>query len=174
MTDKASDTSHLAAALDSETLVNMLLSQVESEGKTFDTLDSKAGLILGFGLVGIGEIAGFLLLATSEAHQPRAVSCGVRVFFYLGMVLIMAGAASAMWALYPRGFSREIRVITAETLENPPKVVDVLKHVLEVKDGNQGVLKLKADWTRAAGILVVAGLFCLAGVTLLLFRSLFR
>src|SRR5260221_681988 len=166
-------TEHLGAKLNSETLVNMFLSEIESEGLRFDTLDDKAGLILGFGLVRIAELVGFLLLAAAEAHPSRvAVPMLVQVLFYFGMGFLMTGTAFAMLALSPRSFTREASILTRKMVTQAPTVFSVLDSLLSAKQNNAPVLILKGRWTRVGGILVLAGLLSLAMVVLLPFHSL--
>src|SRR5579859_5860702 len=126
---KGSD--HLDTNLENDLLVKIILSKVESDGLAFDTLDSKAGLILGFGLVSIAELLGFLLLAASEARPVKMVLPPlVRDLFYFGMGLLIAGTALAMMVLYPRGFVRSIEILTPELLGHPATTSDIITRVV--------------------------------------------
>ncbi len=172
MTTQHNSSDHLNVKLENDLLVKVMLSVVESDGLAFDTLDSKAGLVLGFGLVSIAELLGFLLLTAPEAHPLKMVlPLMVQILFYFGMGLLTAGTAFAMIALYPRGFVRSIDILTPEILAQPITTSDVMRKVLTTTKKNSLVLQEKSRWARLAAVLVPAGLFCFALVVLLLFQS---
>jgi len=172
MTPSAAGTEHLATKLTTDSLVEMLRSEMKTESAQFDTLDSKAGLVLGFGLVSVTELVGFLLLAASDAHPSRAaVPTVAQLLFYFGTAFLMSGTVFAMMALYPRGFVRDAGIITAQMLTKAPQVSDVLRSVLAAQKKNGPVLKSKGTLTRLGAVFVLAGLLCFAAFVVVLFHS---
>jgi hypothetical protein len=50
-----------------------------------------------------------------------------------------------MLALYPRSFARDASIIPQKLVTNAPTVFDVLQSVLDSKERNAGVLKLRGN-----------------------------
>ncbi len=72
---------------------DMGLRKIGDQIAMFDAIDSKTGVIIGFVVVSIVEILGFLMLAAAEAtqtaqlHNSVAFSRAVGFFFFLGLAL---------------------------------------------------------------------------------------
>jgi hypothetical protein len=163
-------TSDHPRGLSDEDFLKLLSSYMEGDGRAFDRLDSKAGLVLGFAMVSLAEILGFLLLAAGENHKINSIHPRlVEGFFIAGLSLIVTGAIFSTLALYPRGFTNapSIRVTSSEL----PSISSIINSFIVTGQRNDPILSKKARLTQIACVLVPLGLFCFAGDALLLFMS---
>jgi hypothetical protein len=158
--------------IENDLLHRFVVAHAESDQTLFQNIDSKAGMVLGFALVTIAELLGFLLLVVAEGRilkmsHPHLVSA----LFWAGMVFLIGGSVSATLALYPRPFFSGIAIRSIDA-NNPLTLEGLLQLINTMKTTNAPYLKKKHLMTRVASVLVPAGLLCLAFVVLLLFSSL--
>jgi hypothetical protein len=146
---------------------DMGMAKIRDQIEIFDTLDSKIGVIVGFVVVSIVELLGFLLLAGADATGPisdrQAFSLLVEVFFGIGLVCSFLSTAAGLVALRVRafavGFDYEKLVGGANLQPDELKTLFLGDLVASVRK-NMEVLKKKAWWATASSWLVVAGLLC--------------
>jgi hypothetical protein len=146
----------------------------------FDAIDSKTGVIVGFVVVSIVEILGFLILAAAEATQPTqlhsslAFSCAVGVFFFLGLVLSLLSTWLGLQAIRVRqfaiGFDYGKMLGLANLKETELKAI-FLGDLLQSVNSNERVLNDKVKFAKAAAGLVLIGLMCYTVVVGMLFIS---
>ncbi len=135
----------------------------------FDALDSKTGVIVGFVVVSIVEILGFLLLAASEAVTPVQLagtpifSRSVQIFFGLGLLFSFLSTLFGLLALRVRkfalGFDYE-KLVGGATLTDQQLKTLFLDDILTSVRTNAKVLDEKVNYAKRASFLVLAGLLC--------------
>jgi hypothetical protein len=141
----------------------------------FDSLDEKTAVVLGFALVSIAEILGFLLLGAAEQNHihtthPIAFSC----FFYTGLGLTMASVFTGLLELLPRNYDagptlEDLRPLAGEA---PEKIKAALIHALDTAcDHNDDINTTKWRFAVATAILVGVSLICYAVAAAYLFAS---
>ena len=147
----------------------MGLRKISDQIGVFDAIDSKTGVIVGFVVVSIVEILGFLLLAAAEATTPAQLSgtpifsLSVVIFFGLGLFCSFLSTCSGLLALRVRafaiGFDYEKLVGGASLPVAELKTVFLDDLVSSVRTNRQ-ILDEKVRYARTASLLVLAGLLC--------------
>jgi hypothetical protein len=141
----------------------------------FDSLDEKTAVVLGFALVSIAEILGFLLLGAAEQNRihtphPIAFAC----FFYMGLVLTMASVVTGLLELWPRSYDagptlEDLRPLAGES---PEKIKAALIYALDAAcDRNDDINTTKWRFAAATALLVGSSLICYAIAAAYLFAS---
>jgi len=147
----------------------MGLSKIKDQIEMFDALDSKTGVIVGFVVVSIVEILGFLLLAAVEAPTQIQIngtplfSTSIVVSFCAGLLCSFLSTAFGLMALRVRefaiGFDYEKLVGGAILLPEELKTI-FLGDIVTSVHTNKQILKEKVSYAKIANVLVFAGLFC--------------
>lgn len=156
----------------------MGLRKIRDQIQVFEALDSKVGVILGFVVVSIVEILGFLILAAAEATTPvqlqhsQAFTCGVTVIFVFGLVLSISSTYLGLLALriqnFAIGFDYGKMVERANLTEHELKatfVDDLMQSINE----NERELADKVTFAKRSGMCVLGGLVCYTLVEVMLF-----
>jgi hypothetical protein len=144
------------------------LTKIRDQIEIFDTLDSKIGVIVGFVVVSIVELLGFLLLAGADTNGQiikgvSAFSLSVEVFFGMGLVCSFLSTVAGLVALRVRAFAVGVdyeKLVSGANLENQELKTLFLGDLVESVRKNMEVLKKKAWWATASSWLVLAGLLC--------------
>lgn len=99
-------------------------------------MDTKTGAVLGFVIVSVAELLGFLLLASREGTK-LSVRCPrlLALIFLLGLIALIASMVSGLLELAPMGFQygpsaeylakqlhRDVESIRTECVETLPKL----------------------------------------------------
>jgi hypothetical protein len=147
----------------------MGLHKIRDQIEMFDALDSKTGVIVGFVVVSIVEILGFLLLAAAEAVSPQQLrgtpifSLCVQIFFGFGLFFSFLSTCSGLFALRVRkfaiGFDYE-KLVGGAALETKELKTIFLEDLLISVRTNTKVLDEKVNYAKTASFLVLAGLLC--------------
>lgn len=135
----------------------------------FDALDSKTGVIVGFVVVSIVEILGFLLLAAAEATTPAQLSgrpifsvCVV-IFFGIGLLCSFLSTVFGLLALRVRefaiGFDYE-KLVGGANLQVPELKTIFLDDLVASVRTNKRILDEKVWDAKIASLPVLAGLLC--------------
>jgi hypothetical protein len=158
----------------------MGLRKISDQIEMFDALDSKTGVIVGFVVVSIVELLGFLIFAAAEAVQPiqlhhsLAFSCVVGVFFFLGLLLSILSTWLGLQAIRVRQFAIGFDYGKMLGLANL-KVVELkaifLDDLLQSVNSNERVLNDKVRFAKASAWSVLVGLMCYTIVVAVLFVS---
>src|ERR1700691_5613480 len=132
----------------------------------FDALDSKTGVIVGFVVVSIVEILGFLLLAAAEATTPAQLigtpifSRSVVIFFGLGLLCSILSTVFGLLALRVRefalGFDYEKLVGGASLGAGELKTIFLDDLVASVRT-NKRILEEKVRHAKIASLLGTSG-----------------
>ena len=156
---------------------DMGLAKIRDQIGMFDALDSKTGVIVGFVVVSIVEILGFLLLAAADADPTKSggrpmLSSAVVTFFFFGLGFSFLSTCSGLFALrvhkFALGFDYEKMVQSANLQEKELKTA-FLADILESVRANKETLDKKTIYAKIASILVLAGLLCYTVVVAELF-----
>jgi hypothetical protein len=161
----------------------MGMSKIRDQIQMFDALDSKTGVIVGFVVVSIVEILGFLLLAAAEATTPTQLSGTpmfsllVMVFFGIGLLCSFLSTVFGLLALRVRefaiGFDYEKLVGGADLKIEELKTLFLDDLVASVRT-NKRILEEKVIYAKTASLLVLAGLLCYPIVVARLFMCFVR
>ncbi len=161
----------------------MGMSKIRDQIQMFDALDSKTGVIVGFVVVSIVEILGFLLLAAAEATTPTQLSGTpmfsvlVVVFFGLGLLCSFLSTVFGLLALRVRqfaiGFDYEKLVRGADLRSEELKTLFLDDLVASVRT-NQRILEEKVMYAKTASLLVLTGLLCYTIIVARLFLCFVR
>lgn len=153
----------------------MGLRKIGDQIELFDALDSKTGVIVGFVVVSIVEILGFLILAATEVkdlnHSP-ALSRIVVVFFFGGLVSSLVSTLVGLRALRVREFAIGFdykKFVEAANL--PPAEIKTrfLDDLLQSVEKNKVVLREKVTSAKIAAAFVLLGIVCYAIVVAMVF-----
>jgi hypothetical protein len=157
----------------------MGLAKIRDQIGMFDALDSKTGVIVGFVVVSIVEILGFLLLAAADADPTKSVgrpmlSSTIVTFFFFGLSFSFLSTCSGLFALrvhkFALGFDYEKMVRSANLQEGELKTA-FLEDILESVRANKETLDKKTIYAKIASFLVLAGLLCYTVVVAKLFMG---
>jgi len=161
----------------------MGMSKIRDQIEMFDALDSKTGVIVGFVVVSIVEILGFLLLAAAEATTPAQLggtpifSLPVVIFFGLGLFCSFLSTVFGLLALRVRefaiGFDYEKLVGGADLDVRELKTLFLDDLVASVRT-NKRILEEKVMYAKTASLLVLAGLLCYTVVVAQVFMCFVR
>ncbi len=144
----------------------MGLRKISDQIEVLDALDSKTGLIVGFVVVSIVEILGFLLLAAAEAtkHEPSVIlSRGIALLFVLGLLLSLLSTVLGFMALRVREFAIGFdypQLVSDANLPEKQLKARFLDDLVRSVQLNKGVLEEKVRYARAATRFAVVGLIC--------------
>lgn len=148
---------------------DMGLRKISDQIEMFDAIDSKTGVIIGFVVVSIVEILGFLILAAAEAtqasqlHSSVAFSCAVGFFFFLGLILSILSTWLGLRAIRVREFALGFdygKLLGLANLKEEELKALFLGDLLQSVNSNERVLNDKVKSAKAAAALVLMGLVC--------------
>jgi len=140
-------------------------------------LDTKTGVVLGFVIVSVAELLGFLFLASSEKVKlPSAHLCLFATFFFVGLGALVAASLVGLVELAPMGFKYGASSeLLAPKADRPIEEVQMLciDSLRSSAANNRQIVSRKATLTKATVLLVAVALLCYAVAVGVLFLSLF-
>lgn len=140
-------------------------------------LDTKTGVVLGFVIVSVAELLGFLFLASGEkAKLPTAHLCLFATFFFVGLGALVAASFAGLIELAPMGFKYGASTeLLAPHVDKPVEEVQMLciDSLRSSAANNRGITARKAMLTKATVLLVAVALLCYSLAVGILFLSLF-
>jgi hypothetical protein len=153
--------------------------KIRDQGEAFDSLDTKTGVILGFIVVSIPELLGFLLLAATEnVTASRYFSIPVEVLLIGGLASTVSAALFGLLALrtqplavgvkYP-GLIEKARQHNWSRTEMQAKSLEILKQSAEM---NSKALDRKQRYASLVVLCASIGIFCYSVVAALLFLGM--
>lgn len=105
-----------------EFVFQMGLQRIQLQNQVFDALDQKAGMVLGFTVVSVGELLGFLLLAAAEGVKPSPYFVKfIQVPFLVGLVAVGLCTYFGLRSLWIREFALGFNFETLVQDANPEK-----------------------------------------------------
>jgi hypothetical protein len=161
------------------TVLELALHEEEQLAIRANWLDTKTGVILGFVIVSVAELLGFLLLASREGINPSVKSTShpylLAIVFVLGLVALIAAMFCGLFESYPMGFQYGASTeILAGRVDKSPEEIEAqcLGSLRETAVHNRGIVHRKAWWTKATVVAVGAALLFYVVAVLILFFSL--
>jgi len=150
--------------------------KIDSQQHVIQQLENKAAVVLGFALVSVVEVLGFLLLVAVEpVASPWIRPNGVRFFFICGILAIVAGSLSGLLALRGNA-SNAIRAsrfleLSSGSVEVSSAEIDaaLLEGMQAAMRRNSEVIRIKRAELLAAAALTAIGLCCYTVVVVELF-----
>jgi hypothetical protein len=139
-------------------------------------LDTKTGAVLGFVIVSVAELLGFLLLASRE-KGPFSTShpCLLAAIFVLGLIALIVAMFLGLFELAPMGFQYGAPTeflalqVDREVREIQMQCVDSLRKTSII---NREIVRKKARLTKATVLAVGVALCFYAAAVAVLFFSL--
>jgi hypothetical protein len=154
----------------------MGLKKISDQTAVCDALDSKIGLLLGFVVVSVAEVLGFLLLAAADNTNPSPrYTPPVLGLFLLSFFLVLGATVAGLLGLGMRKFALGFRYheMVSKANHSPQELrIMFLDDLLQSSKNNSSALDQKQKWARITLILVVLTLLTYAALSILLFTSL--
>jgi len=162
-----------------KTVLKLGLHEEEQLANRANWLDTKTGVILGFVIVSVAELLGFLLLASRERTSSSITGiphpCLLAIVFVLGLLALIAAMFCGLAELYPMGFQYgpSAEYLAGQVDKKPEEIAaDCVDSLRKTSKHNLGIIRRKAKWTKATVLAVAAALFFYAVAVLILFFSL--
>jgi len=160
-------------------VLDLALHEEERLANRANWLDTKTGVNLGFVIVSVAELLGFLLLAsregTNSAISKTAHPCLLAVVFVLGLVALIAAMFCGLFELYPMGFQYgpSAEFLALQVDKTPQEIeMQCVDSLRQTSAHNRTIIQKKAWWTKATVVAVAAALLFYAVAVLILFFSL--
>jgi hypothetical protein len=140
-------------------------------------LDTKTGAVLGFVIVSIAELLGFLFLAIGEkAKLNTGHIVWFAILFFVGLGTLIVASILGLFELAPMGFKYGASTeLLAPHVDKPVKEIRLL--CLDSLRGtvghNREIVQRKARLTKATVFFVAVALLSYAAAVAILFLSLF-
>jgi hypothetical protein len=157
-------------------VLELALHEEEQLANRANWLDTKTGAVLGFAIVSVAELLGFLLLASREGTKLRITHPRLlAAVFVLGLVSLLFAMILGLVELAPMGFeygaSAEFLALQIDKEEQEIRLqcVDSLR---KTSVANRAIVQKKAQLAKATAIAVGAALLCYAVAVVMLFYSL--
>ena len=144
------------------------LQRIQLQSEVFDALDQKAGMVLGFTVVSVGELLGFLMLAAAEGVRPSPYFVKlVQVPFLAGLVAVGLCTYFGLRSLWIREFALGFNFEAFVEDANPEKGLsadDLRKNslyaLLKSVNANDFALGKKRSYAKLATVAFLSSLAC--------------
>jgi hypothetical protein len=154
-----------------ELRLQLLKDEIAAQANTFDQIDSKTGVALGFTFVVVGQVlASVFRIATDQSHLQSRHLCVTQVVFGLANGFTFLAVACGVVSRWPRTFANAL-VFTDEELAGDRLTLlqATLKGLGEVTVANDKTNRIKGAWARWTYLLVGAALVSYLALTVLLY-----
>jgi hypothetical protein len=150
-----------------ELLVKAAQNEIDSQADAFNQLDTKSGVVLGFALVAIIQIA----VTSLRVDNPFSSAPALVVFsIFTGTLFILAAIWSGVVARWPREFdhgpSIDELLKQAQTLETLQAAERALAQ--ESIKKNYAILEKKVDYSNATSFFALLGLLAFVAAVIML------
>jgi hypothetical protein len=152
--------------------------KVESQHNVIEQLEQKCAVLLGFALVSVVEVLGFLLLVAAD-HGQRATSepFWVHAVFYSALGLVLLGGVVGLGALRGNAsyyfHASDFRSLREKASDKAAFLHAMLDGVEEAISGNWRVIRHKRIELRVSSVFVGIALFFYAILVGRIFSSRF-
>jgi acyl carrier protein len=172
MADQNDATSQQEGEKKNELRLKLLKDEIASQANTFDQIDSKTGVALGFTFVVVGQVlASVFRIATDQSHLQSSHTALTTFVFVAANCLAVAAIISGIGARWPRSFLNTVE-FSATELEG--SYDDMIKSTIEslnvVTSRNDAINLSKGRWALATYLLVAAALIGYLGLTIILYN----
>jgi hypothetical protein len=155
----------------SDFVIQCLRNEIASQANTFDQIDSKTGVALGFTFIAVGQVlASVFRMATDQNRfhtlHPHVVGC----IFTLANIAVVAAIVSGVVARWPRSFEHSMEWPE----RNYDTSVDEMKNhaceiLLRITKTNDETNVAKGRWASATYLSVAVALVFYLVLTVLLY-----
>lgn len=155
----------------------LALHEEEQLANRANWLDTKTGAVLGFVIVSVAELLGFLFLASGERGKfSTAHPCWLATLFFIGLAALVVASLLGLLELAPMGFkygaSTELLAPHVDQNASGIRLLS-LDSLRGTTAHNRGIVQRKATLTKAAVVFVAIALLSYAAAVVILFLSLF-
>lgn len=163
----------LSGIKECEFLLKLIKDEIAAQSNTFDQIDNKTGVALGFTFVGVGQVlAAVFRMATDQSHfVTKHPFCLIAVFVPANVFVLIAILCGAM-SRWPSSFQHSV---SWEEHEYRYAVLEMHKAALatykRITVDNQVSIDKKMKWAKFTYIFVGLALIFYIIITLLLFLS---
>lgn len=163
-----------------ELVLELALHEEEGLADRANWLDTKTGAVLGFVIVSIAELLGFLFLASAEhpgGHRIFTIAHPylTAVLFSIGLMAIVAAMISGLFELAPMGFSYGTSTeFLASQVDKPSSEIraQCVNALRSTSVRNRAIVQEKAKLVKVTVFCVGVALLCYAAAVATLFFSL--
>jgi hypothetical protein len=152
------------------------LKKISDQVAISDSIDSKIGLLLGFVVVSVAEVFGFLLLAAADNAKPGPrYTRFTLLLFILSLGFVLAATIAGVVGLGMRKFALGYRydALVARAKHSPDELKLIfLDDLLQSSNNNATTLNEKQRWATITLILVLCALLTQAALSVFLFVGL--
>jgi hypothetical protein len=157
--------------LQCDLILKCLRDEIAAQANTFDQIDNKTGVALGFTFIAVGQVlASVFRMATDQNRfhtlHPYAVGC----IFVLANVAVVAAIVCGVVARWPRSFEHSMEWpegnFSTPILEMKNQACGTL---LEITKTNDNTNESKGAWARATYLSVALALVFYLVLTILLY-----
>lgn len=136
-----------------ELRLKLLKDEINSQANTFDQIDSKTGVALGFTFVVVGQVlASVFRMATGEGHlQSTCLVVSYLTNFVFGSANVFAFLAIVFGAVsrWPRGFKHSISIPQVDIEGSHLNMLEgAVRDFGEIVSMNEQTLEEKGTWAR--------------------------
>ncbi len=160
-----------------EAVLQLAVREEEQLAHRANWLDTKTAAVLGFVIVAVAELLGFLFLASAEKSKFQTVhTCLLGLVFFSGLGALLVASLVGLAELRPMGFKfgAGAELLAPHVDEEPTKVrllaLDSLRGTIS---GNRRIVDKKASLTKVTVLFVAIALLLFAAAVTILFLSLF-
>jgi hypothetical protein len=136
-------------------------------------LDTKTGVVLGFGIVSVAELLGFLILASADhRHFGFPHRCLISLLFCAGLIALITGMFLGFAELGPIGFAYgpSTQYLANQFQRDEQDIrVECIQAMKETSAKNKIIIQRKARLLRLTVIFMAAALLCGAALAVILF-----
>jgi acyl carrier protein len=166
MIDQKAATMPTEAQMKGELRIRLLKDEIAAQANTFDQIDSKTGVALGFTFVVVGQIlASVFRIATDQSRLQSSHPCLTTTAFLVANCLAIAAIICGIVARWPRCFQHSLE-FSEQDLDGSYE--DLLETMIDgfsrATVENESTNSSKSDWAVATYLLVggaLVGYLCL-------------
>lgn len=159
-------------------LLDTAQKKLDSQQEVIAQLDQKSSVILGFSVVSVVEIAGFLLLVAGEGGQMASPQpWQVHLIFYFALICTVLGSALGLIALRGNAshcfHASEFEQLRVESRDEQKFFAAILSYIQGALDRNYRVIRHKRTYLHWSMIATGAAVLVYTSLVASIFHSKF-
>ncbi|HEY1965624.1 MAG TPA: hypothetical protein VGG59_11865 [Acidobacteriaceae bacterium] len=159
---------------DKESLLKLKLTalkeEVAAQANTFDQIDSKTGVALGFMFVAAGQVlAAVFLLATNQSHYTVRHPCFSNCVFVFANASALLAVLFGVAARWPRSFTHGVDFENINCNSLMETLEDLVTQYQDITQDNQDTNDIKHKWARPTYLCVGLSLIFYLVLTVILY-----